>query len=623
MDSVSPVYDDVMRFNAIAPGAQTRATAAGFEASDRIGLYVTDYVDADTPMPLQISGNRANNVAVDYDGSAWTPQTTIYWGEGKSDVYAYYPYMSEITDVNDQYFEVAADQNAEGVYEASDLLWAKAAGVSQSGGAVNLAMKHVMSKLTVKIVAGEDYVGSLPEDASVQLHSTVAAARVNLENGAVVKDPYSGAQSINMKKLGVRTVEGEKAVVYEAVVVPQMLESSVPLFEINTKSVSYLVEDSFNFRPGIAYTYTITLNTSTTAIKVEIGCELEDWNSSGGGSGDSGEGSEGSGEGYEDMSKYMDLSAPGTANCYLVKEAGDYRFKAVVGNADVTVGNVKNVEVLWESFGTDVMPNVGDLIAEASYKNGYICFSTPENFKNGNAVIAAKNSKGTILWSWHIWCAEEGWKEQVYYNDAGTMMDRNLGATSATPGDVGALGLLYQWGRKDPFLGSSSISRQVLAVSTGTWYITSGGSAYEAEANPMTFYASMSLPNGSWESTKTAYDPCPAGWRVPEGGEDGVWAKALGSSASVSASFDSSKNGINFTGIYGEAECIWYPASGRRDYDVGSLGDIVGYGGFYWSASPYDYRAYNLFIKIYEFVRPSDGSPRAAGHSVRCLQETK
>lgn len=321
MDSVSPVYDDVMRFNAIAPGAQTRATAAGFEASDRIGLYVTDYVDADTPMPLQISGNRANNVAVDYDGSAWTPQTTIYWGEGKSDVYAYYPYMSEITDVNDQYFEVAADQNAEGVYEASDLLWAKAAGVSQSGGAVNLAMKHVMSKLTVKIVAGEDYVGSLPEDASVQLHSTVAAARVNLENGAVVKDPYSGAQSINMKKLGVRTVEGEKAVVYEAVVVPQMLESSVPLFEINTKSVSYLVEDSFNFRPGIAYTYTITLNTSTTAIKVEIGCELEDWNSSGGGSGDSGEGSEGSGEGYEDMSKYMDLSAPGTANCYLVKEA--------------------------------------------------------------------------------------------------------------------------------------------------------------------------------------------------------------------------------------------------------------------------------------------------------------
>lgn len=625
MDSVSPVYDDVMRFNAIAPGAQTRATAAGFEAFDRIGLYVTDYVDADTPMPLQISGNRANNVAVDYDGSAWTPQTTIYWSEGKSDVYAYYPYMSEVTDVNDQYFEVAADQNAEGAYEASDLLWAKATGVAQSGGAVNLAMKHVMSKLTVKIVAGEDYIGSLPEDASVQLHSTVAAARVDLETGAVVKDPYSGSQSINMKKLGLRTIEGVDAVFYEAVVVPQMLESSVPLFEINTKSVSYLVEDPFNFRPGMAYTYTITLNTSTTAIKVEIGCELEDWNSAGsGGSGDSGEGGEGSGEGDEDMSKYIDLSAPGTANCYLVKQAGDYRFKAVIGNTDATVGNVKSVDVLWESFGTDVMPNVGDLIAEASYKNGYICFSTPENFKNGNAVIAAKNSKGTILWSWHIWCAEEGWQEQVYYNDAGTMMDRNLGATSATPGDVGALGLMYQWGRKDPFLGSSSISSSnVLAVSTGTWNITSGDSTVNTDTNPMTFYTgSMSLPKVSWESTKTVHDPCPAGWRVPEGGGDGVWAKALGSSASVSVSFDSSKMGINFTGIYGEAECIWYPGSGRRDYTVGSLNN-VGVGGHYWSASPVHNSAYNLFIKMYEGVRPSDSSQRAAGHSVRCLQETK
>ena len=211
----------------------------------------------------------------------------------------------------------------------------------------------------------------------------------------------------------------------------------------------------------------------------------------------------------------------------------------------------------------------------------------------------------------------------MYYNDAGTMMDRNLGATSATPGDVGALGLMYQWGRKDPFMGSSSISSStVLAVSTGTWNITSGGSTLKAEANPMTFYASMSLPNGSWESTKTAYDPCPAGWRVPEGGEDGVWAKALGSSASVSVSFDSSKKGINFTGIYGEAECIWYPASSRRDYTVGSL-DNVGVGGHYWSASPVHNSAYNLFIKIYEGVRPSDGSPRAYGYSVRCLQETK
>ena len=281
-----PVSDGQMRFNLTAPGVQTKASGDAFVASDRIGIYVTDY-QGQTPMPLQVSGNRANNMSMTYNGTVWTPRKPVYWGEGKSDVYAYYPYIESITDINAQSFTLALDQNSKrdgevlGGYEASDLLWAKATGVSQEDGTVNLAMKHILSKLTVKIVAGEDYVGSLPEDASVLIHSTVPSVKVDFETGAVVKDSYSGAQSIEMKKLGLRTSNGVEAVVYEAVVVPQMLETTVPLLEINSKSVSYLVEDSFNFRPGIAYTYTVTLNTSTNAIKVDIGCELEDWNSTG------------------------------------------------------------------------------------------------------------------------------------------------------------------------------------------------------------------------------------------------------------------------------------------------------------------------------------------------------
>lgn len=610
-----------MSFNVLGPGTQTKVTGNAFDALDEIGLYVTDYVDNTTPMPLQISGNRANNLTVTFDGSSWAPEKTIYWGSGKSDVYAYYPYMS-ISDVESQYFEVAADQTGEG-YEASDFLWAKAEGVKQTDGAVNLQMSHLMSKLTVKIVAGEDYVGSLPDDASVLLHSTVTGARVDLTKGSVSKDPYSGAKSIKMKKLGLRTFDGYDAVVYEAVVVPQMLEGSVPLLEINSKSVSYLMEDYFNFRPGVAYTYTATLKTSTTAIKVEIGCELEDWNSTGGSGSDEGEeGGEGSGD--DDGKTYMDLSAAGTANCYLVQGAGDYKFKTVIGNSDATVGNVKSVEVLWESFGTDEMPNVGDLIASTDYKDGYIRFSTPENFRDGNAVIAAKNSKGTILWSWHIWCAEEGWQEQVYYNDAGTMMDRNLGATSATPGDVGALGLLYQWGRKDPFLGSSSISKSIDAVSTGTWAIMSNGSQGLAESNPMIFYTEIISPDTNWQSEKTVYDPCPSGWRVPDGGENGVWSKALGSSSYVryESCSDITNNGMDFSGKFGAASTIWYPASGSRDTN-GSI-SRVGTDGGYCSASVTEHSnfMYRLFLNSTGHVYPSyDQALRKQGNSVRCCKE--
>lgn len=588
-----------MSFNVLAPGAVTKVTGDVFDAMDEIGLYVTDYVDDATPMPLQISGNRANNLVVSFDGAVWTPEKAIYWGAGKSDVYAYYPYMT-ISDVESQYFEVAADQTGGG-YEASDLLWSKTAGVKQTDGAVNLQMNHLMSKLTVKIVAGADYVGSLPDDASILLHSTVAGARVDFTKGSVSKDPYSGMKSIKMKKLGLRSFDGYDAVVYEAIVVPQMLATSVPLLEINSKSVSYLLEDSFNFRPGVAYTYTATLNTSTTAIKVEIGCELEDWNSTGGsGSGD-GEGGEDSGD-DEDGKTYTDLSAAGTANCYLIQGAGDYKFRSVIGNTDATVGNVKSVEVLWESFGTDEMPNVGDLIASADYKDGYIHFSTPENFRDGNAVIAAKNSKGTILWSWHIWCAEEGWQEQVYYNDAGTMMDRNLGATSATPGDVGALGLLYQWGRKDPFLGSSSTSENETkdAASTGVWNTATIGNQYSAEANPMTYYSEIYLPTDSWSTSsvpKAVYDPCPYGWRVPE---IDAWQKEIEASTTMD---------------YAD----FYPKAGRR---IGRLVN-VGLYGYWWSATKEEsiISALCLFSSYLD-TKLSQYSHNVTGAlSVRCCKE--
>jgi uncharacterized protein (TIGR02145 family) len=201
------------------------------------------------------------------------------------------------------------------------------------------------------------------------------------------------------------------------------------------------------------------------------------------------------------------------------------------------------------------------------------------------------------------------------------MMDRNLGATSAKPGDVGALGLMYQWGRKDPFMGSSSISSSVLAVSTGSWNITSGESVENAETNPMTFYTNMSLPNESWTSLKTVNDPCPHGWRVPDGGSNGVWAMALGSSSFNNSSlWDSTNRGMNFSGKFGSDQTIWYPASGFRYSNDGCLSTVGNYG-YYWSASPDGYGAYYLGFNDYGHVSPSNDYNRAVGCSVRCLQE--
>lgn len=618
--------DNRMLFDVASPNAHTRVSNGTFEAEDKIGVYVTDYADDTTPMPLQISGNRANNEALLFDGASWTPERTIYWGEGKSDVYAYYPYM-EIVDVDEQPFSVALDQDVEGAYEASDLLWAKAEGVAQADGAVSLTMNHAMSRLVVKIMAGEEYIGSLPEDATVHLHSTVTDVHISLANGSVVKNPYSGVNSIKMRNLGIRTFEDGEAVVYEAVVVPQMLETSVPLLEINSKSVSYLLEDSFNFKPGVSYTYNVVLNASTTAIKVEIGCEIEDWNNIGGGSEGEGGGSEGGEDDGIDLSTYIDLSAEGTANCYLIQGAGNYKFKAVIGNLDASVGNVKKTEVLWETFGTDVMPNVGDLIKEVGYKNGYVYFSTPETFRNGNASIAVRNSKDVILWSWHIWCSEEGWNDHVYANNAGIMMDRNLGATSATPGDVGALGLFYQGGRKDPFMGSCALSGTTLAASTGTWKTEKGlDETSFVEENPMIWASEWYgiSANYGWHTSeldKGFYDPCPVGYRVPDGGENGFWATAY-----KIISYDIDNHGIYWTLADGETTA-WYPSTGYRDYQgefyhVGlglqcwsaSTYGRVGYtGGKYVLYMKYAYGSVNLYFDSYSLCFD--------GLSVRCVKE--
>ena len=318
------------------------------------------------------------------------------------------------------------------------------------------------------------------------------------------------------------------------------------------------------------------------------------------------------------------------ANCYIVSQAGTYSFKTVKGNSSESVGKVASAVVLWESFGTDVAPAVGDLVKDVSYKDGEITFTATD--KKGNAVIAAKDASGKILWSWHIWLTNQP-KEHVYNNNAGTMMDRNLGATSAARGDVGALGLLYQWGRKDPFLGSSSISDNTIAKSTIFWpsavssNSTNGTIAY-AIANPTTFiggnYSNQdwyysedsSTDNTRWtesESSKSIYDPCPAGWRVPDGGMNGVWNKA----GFDDTTYDNTNNGISFS--ISSPSKTWYPASGYLTGGDGSLRGVA-LRGYYWSASPKNSFAYSLLFLPSDVYLATD-EYRKVGQSVRCIKE--
>lgn len=266
------VEEGAMRIEVLHPSA-TRATETAFERGDVIGLYATEYAGEEAA-PLQISGNWANNVATTYNGTVWTPAKKIFWSENKMDVYGYYPYMVP-TSIDGHLWSVQLDQStpettdALSGYEASDFLWAKATGVEQANGDVQLQFKHICSKLVIKLVRGEDFTDDIPDNTEVYLHSTVPTATIDFTKGIISKDICGTREKIKARKIASDT--------FEVILVPQSITERLPFVEIIMGDVAYMTEDMFSYRPSVQYCVDITLNSSPDKIKVEIGGEVTDW----------------------------------------------------------------------------------------------------------------------------------------------------------------------------------------------------------------------------------------------------------------------------------------------------------------------------------------------------------
>lgn len=201
-----------------------------------------------------------------------------------------------------------------------------------------------------------------------------------------------------------------------------------------------------------------------------------------------------------------DLSAAGTANSYVVSHAGSYKIKVARGNTSEPVGNVESAALLWESFGTGTAPAVGDLVDNVIYDDGYLHFTTTG--KAGNAVVAVKDAQGNVLWSWHIWCSDASLDEMVVHtwNNAGDVLDRNLGALSNTRTKADAFTLLYRYGDKNPMLsGYHDGLNNVFAASVANGEMPDGGGGNYG----------FTTDNG-WTNSKGVMDPCPPGYKIPE-----------------------------------------------------------------------------------------------------------
>ena len=326
---------------------------------------------------------------------------------------------------------------------------------------------------------------------------------------------------------------------------------------------------------------------------------------------------------------------PATANCLILDPTGANVGKIdVVNNINIfwsnpAVGDAANVldkksewvaEVIWQDIDSRAINfcnAAGDVVPGDSYegKGNQPLYVKAVGGKKGNVVVGVKKKgagNDAYLWSWHLWITEE---PQL----VGGFMDRNLGATSATPTDGSkTYGLYYQFGRKDPFTGD--INRyDINGNSVGKTTITSGLETFaKAMQTPEVFYTlagDWAWPNNytskNWNDItdangKSLFDPSPEGWRLP--------SKEEYSNFSTSTfTWDYSNKGRTYEGN-------WFPAAGYRGSNNGSM-YAVGILGYSWSLSPHSDDDGYLLNFDSSSVYPYYDSRRACGFSLRCVQE--
>ena len=169
---------------------------------------------------------------------------------------------------------------------------------------------------------------------------------------------------------------------------------------------------------------------------------------------------------------------------------------------------------------------------------------------------------------------------------------------------------LYQFGRKDALPGTDAIAEGSYSFDNTTGGHSIGDAIQHPEkmfrnadvagtyANDWcnaTYYNLWSMDNTVTVTgfndnavVKTIYDPCPAGFHMPASNAftgfttNGNWA-GTPSQFNINGGWN---NGWNFNNKIGSPDAtVWFPASGHRIYNDGSLYGVGGHS-YYWSAVP-------------------------------------
>lgn len=314
----------------------------------------------------------------------------------------------------------------------------------------------------------------------------------------------------------------------------------------------------------------------------------------------------GGGISARNMPEARDCGAP--ANCFVITGAGEYSFLPLKGDGTPLPASVSGVRAVWQFDGDG---RAVELLSSCSFDGERVRFRTAAPLRGGNALIAAEDSRGNVLWSWHIWLSPEGYSECAY--DGIILMDRNLGSMTSTWGGSRGGDLYWQWGRKDPFpreplrtvRSDAECGTEAYATSHPDAFITGNGDNFS-----WLYTGDGSVDGSRWAVGKTVDDPCPAGWRIPDGGLSGTFSRGDGMRIYVS-----DETGL---GAYaGDGWKSWLPACGYLGWDDGVLANGAAYA-FYWTLGTTGHLARHMMFFKNGYQTMEHATYTAYGQSVRC-----
>lgn len=649
----------------VEPFISTRAevvdNAIKWSANDRIGVFekVGNFYKNNSNIEFRLL-EGAGSTKASFSGNAVTFKG---WAQEDKELFAYFPYDEKRSLAHDLLFTLPSDQiqnvsnPAEHISELN-CLYAKTTVVdSRDNSKAAFNFSSLLAKLDFEVVneASQEmqisgasfaslfgtnifYTDGVFNFNEMSFDDALAAGKrtsMNVDLSSSVIVPAGGSYTLSLLIFPLHLPKGAGTFV--------LLQNDVQDIFFPT-----IIEDpdGFSYESGKSYTQTLTINEDSFIVPELRTIQLP-----------------------EGQNSYL-VSPPDTYGetvQYLIPitRVNEFWNNTVGNNPANSIGAQTNwvAELIWKDVDyrdrsmqlIELSPDRTSGTGTGDYIGVNVNYKPSELF--GNAVIGIKKADaffrpvGDYLWSWHIWVSDYDGKLVDASGVLGyEIMDRNLGAKNAFPGDPGSIGLYYQWGRKDPIIGVNydywlNGGTQSPEPTDYVWPSVVGKSPETGNVpftvnNPTTIirrtddqgnetgdnglYDWQWTPVGGglstlWQNTvKTLYDPCPKGYKVARRHSfDGINPDTFPIDL------------VNRGRFYGDA---WFPFCGYRSSTTGNITNGRSYTYIFTSGSSTSSVTLDGESKTGMYARtlyynttvttaaPDNRLSRSGSYSIRCMR---